>query len=170
MRAQSFPSSGLRPLIAFSLLVAAWSSAPAFGEEGPAPGAPSFHRSGLDIVFEVRQGKLRQLSFLPAGLGDVSRFGSTRRGGLDVRPPDPVSGVDVELQATGMNWNEHHGAKLIGGQPGSLLVYAGRRSEPVPGGLHEVLIQTDPESALRVESHYLFFDGVPVVRRWTRLE
>ena len=82
--------------------------------------------------------------------------------------PSPAE-VEVALQVTGRNWDEHHAKKLVGGNPGTELIYRGQRDEPSPGGHHTVLTLQAAEPKLDVESHYQFFDGVPVVRRWTRL-
>lgn len=45
----------------------------------------------------------------------------------------------------------------------------GRREEATPGGKRMVVTHTDPILRLRVESVYEAFDGVPVVRRHSRV-
>ncbi len=55
------------------------------------------------------------------------------------------------------------------GQPGSRLLFAGRREEAAHGGKRLVCMHTDPVLKLSVESVYEAFDGVPVVRRCSRV-
>ena len=55
------------------------------------------------------------------------------------------------------------------GQPGSRLLFAGRREEATHGGKRLVCMHTDPVLKLSVESVYEAFDGVPVVRRYSRV-
>jgi alpha-galactosidase len=152
---------GQRIRVSLPLLALTLGAAPLGRADAPPTETPAFRQSDLEVRFDLDHGHLRQRSFRPASAGDQPPL---------PRPTHADTGVEVELQATGRNWNEHHAAKLIGGEPGTQLVYAGRQSEKTPGGIHEVLVQTSPPDGLRVESHYLFFDGIPVVRRWTRVE
>ena len=55
------------------------------------------------------------------------------------------------------------------GQPGSRLLFAGRREEATRAGKRLVCMHTDPVLKLSVESVYEAFDGVPVVRRYSRV-
>ena len=55
------------------------------------------------------------------------------------------------------------------GQPGSRLLFAGRREESTHGGKRLICTHTDPVLKLSVESIYQAFDGVPVVRRFSRV-
>ena len=121
--------------------------------------APQISRSGLEIRYELLGQRLRQISLLPTGL---AVHGSRPR-------PDAVAGVEVALHCTGRNWNDHHAKKFIGGSPGTELVYAGMQSHGTELGQHVVLLQKAADVGLSVESHYQFFDGIPVVRRWTRI-
>ena len=140
------------------LLAALVIAAPSPADDAAKSGPPQLNRSGLEIRYKFGKGRLRQVSFLPAGVSG------------DWKPPDePTAGVEVALHCTGMDWNDHHAKKFTGGCPGIDLVYAGRRSEESPLGHDEVLLQKSSDGGLLVESHYLFFDHIPVVRRWTRI-
>ena len=55
------------------------------------------------------------------------------------------------------------------GQPGARLLFAGRREESTRAGKRLVCMHTDPVLKLSVESVYEAFDGVPVVRRYSRV-
>ncbi len=55
------------------------------------------------------------------------------------------------------------------GQPGARLLFAGRQEESTRGGKRLVCKHTDPTLNLSVESVYEVFDGVPVVRRYSRV-
>jgi alpha-galactosidase len=108
----------------------------------------------LVFTFEVTAGKLRQKRLLPAN-------GS---------PPtdDDSSGVELALQCSGEN-SPDQGAKSGVGQPGARLLFSGKREESVGRRKRLTCLHTDPNSHLRVESVYDAFDGVPVVRRYSRV-
>jgi alpha-galactosidase len=107
----------------------------------------------LTFAFDVKAGRLRQKRLLPAsaslGTGDSS-------------------GVEVALQCSGEN-SPDQGMKSGVGQPGARLVFVGKREEPTSSGNRLVCLHTDPVLKLNVESVYESFDGVPVVRRHTRV-
>ena len=81
---------------------------------------------------------------------------------------DNSSGVEVALQCSGEN-SPDQGMKSGMGQPGARLLFAGRREESTRGGKRLVCMHTDPVLKLSVESVYEAFDGVPVVRRYSRV-
>ena len=110
--------------------------------------------NGLIFSFEVTAGRLRQKRLLAAG--------SLTAGA------DKSSGVEVALQCSGEN-SPDQGMKSAMGQPGSRLLFAGRREEAAHGGKRLVCTHTDPVLKLSVESIYQAFDGVPVVRRFSRV-
>jgi len=110
--------------------------------------------NGLIFSFEVTAGKLRQKRLLATG--------SPAAGA------DKSSGVEVALQCSGEN-SPDQGMKSAMGQPGSRLLFAGRREEAAHGGKRLVCTHTDPVLKLSVESIYQAFDGVPVVRRFSRV-
>jgi len=108
----------------------------------------------LMFAFEATAGRLRQKRLVPAGamtLGD-----------------DKSSGVEVALQCSGEN-SPDQGMKSCTGQPGARLLFAGRREESTSGGKRLVCLHTDANLNLSVESVYESFDGVPVVRRYSRV-
>jgi hypothetical protein len=55
------------------------------------------------------------------------------------------------------------------GQPGSRLLFAGRREESTRGGKRLVYTHTDSILKLRIEFVYEAFEGIPVVRRYSRV-
>jgi alpha-galactosidase len=108
----------------------------------------------LIFSFEVMAGKLRAKRVAPAG--------------IVASGPDNASGVEIALQCSGEN-SPDQGMKSATGQPGSRLLFAGRREEATHGGKRLVCMHTDPVLKLSVESVYEAFDGVPVVRRYSRV-
>lgn len=104
--------------------------------------------------FDVSGGRLRQKRLVPAAMSNLSA-------------PDS-SGVEVALQCSGEN-SPDQGLKSGMGQPGARLLFAGRREEPTPRGKRLVCMHADDALNLRVESIYESFDGVPVVRRSSRV-
>jgi alpha-galactosidase len=55
------------------------------------------------------------------------------------------------------------------GQPGARLLFAGQREESTPRSKRLVCTHTDPLLSLKVESIYEAFEGVSVVRRYSRI-
>src|SRR5437868_6838730 len=108
----------------------------------------------LVFTFDVTAGKLRQRQLIPIGpLGSVL--------------PNS-SGVEVALQCTGEN-SPDQGMKSGMGQPGARLLFAERREESTRGGKRLLLTHSDRNLNLRVESVYEAFDGIPVIRRHSRI-
>jgi alpha-galactosidase len=107
----------------------------------------------LVFSFDVQAGKLRQKRLIPSG---------------SVVPQDNSSGVEVALQCSGEN-SPDQGMKSGTGQPGARLLFAGYREESAPRGKRLICMHTDPLLNLQVESVYEAFDGVPVVRRHSRV-
>src|SRR4051812_424645 len=110
--------------------------------------------SDLLFSFAVSNGRLRQKRFLPAGFKEDDTLNS--------------SGVEVALQCSGEN-SPDQGMKSAMGQPGNRLLLDGHRLEPMRGGKRLVLTHTDPLLKLQVESLYEAIDGVPIVRRYSRI-
>jgi alpha-galactosidase len=108
----------------------------------------------LVFSFEVTAGKLREKRFVPVG--------------AVVPAGDNSSGVEVALQCSGEN-SADQGMKSGVGQPGARLLFAERREEPVRDSRRLVCMHTDPILHLRVESIYEAFEGLPVVRRYSRV-
>jgi alpha-galactosidase len=74
----------------------------------------------------------------------------------------------VEIQATGQDIDDHHGAKHTGTMPGMRLKYREFRDTRNETGRKLEIEQTDQN--LVVISHLQFFDGIPVVRSWTEVK
>jgi alpha-galactosidase len=108
----------------------------------------------LVFDFDVTAGKLRQKAVFPIGFSGLSANNS--------------SGVEVALQCSGEN-SPDQGMKSGMGQPGARLLFSGKREESVAEGKHLVCTHTDANLSLRVESVYQGFDGLPIVRRFSRV-
>ena len=106
----------------------------------------------LIFSFDITAGKLRQKRMVPAGM-PVS---------------DTSSGVEVAIQCSGEN-SPDQGMKSGMGQPGSRLLFEGKREESTPRGNRLVCAHADSHLSLRLESIYEAFDGLPVVRRYSRV-
>jgi alpha-galactosidase len=125
-----------------------------FGLASASPALESFQWKTSDLVFtfDVTAGRLRQKRLVPVNVGAL----------------DNSSGVEVALQCSGEN-SPDQGMKSGTGQPGVRLLFAGKREGSTPGGKRLVCTHTDSNLKLRVESFYEAFDGLPVVRRYTRV-
>jgi len=78
------------------------------------------------------------------------------------------SGVEVALQCSGEN-SPDQGMKSGMGQPGARLLFSGRREDRTSGGKRLVCTHADANLGLHLESVYEAFDGLPVVRRYSRV-
>lgn len=74
----------------------------------------------------------------------------------------------VEIQATGLNWDDHHGNKYTGTQPGGMLQYNGHRQYRTQVGPKLEIEQTG--AGLAVVSHLQFYGKLPAFRSWTVVE
>ena len=110
----------------------------------------------LKFAYELSQGRLRQKSILPAGV--VPSETAERSS----------SGVETAIQCTGEN-SPDSGMKQAIGQPGERLLFIGKREEINSQGRRLILSHADPVLGILVNSFYQSFEGVPVVRRWTRV-
>jgi alpha-galactosidase len=110
----------------------------------------------LTFGFEVSGQKLRQKLLMPSRVlpGRTS--------------PMTASGVETAIQCSGEN-SPDAGMKLGVGQPGTRLVFKGKREEATGKGRRLILSHTDPVLGIDVDSFYDSFNAVPVVRRWTRV-
>src|SRR5450755_1106061 len=151
MTRRMFLSSTAVPLLATGL-------AAETGRDSKGSGARSFAWTTRDLRFryDISEGRLRQGVLLPAELTTGSLV-----------PPER-SGVETAIQLTGEN-SPDPGMKQGAGQPGLRLTFVDRREESTRHGSRLVLNQFDPATKIRVESFYEAFDGVPVVRRWTKV-
>jgi alpha-galactosidase len=107
----------------------------------------------LTFSFDVQSGRLRQQRLVPSSAAQQGKSSS---------------GVEVALQCSGEN-SPDQGMKSGMGQPGARLLFAGHREEAAPRGKRLICMHTDPLLNLQVESLYEAFDGVPVVRRHSRV-
>jgi alpha-galactosidase len=108
----------------------------------------------LTFSFDIVAGRLRQKRLVPVGFSGTAA--------------DNSSGVEVALQCSGEN-SPDQGMKSGVGQPGARLLFAQRREESTRQGKRLICIHTDPALRLTVESVYEAFNGVPVVRRYSRV-
>ena len=110
----------------------------------------------LTFAYEVSEQKLRQEFVMPSR----ALQGKTA--------PMVSSGVETAIQCSGEN-SPDPGMKQGVGQPGARLIFKGRREESTGKGRRLILSHVDPVLGIIVDSFYDSFDGVPVVRRWTRV-
>ncbi|PYI56618.1 glycoside hydrolase family 36 protein [Paenibacillus flagellatus] len=73
----------------------------------------------------------------------------------------------VELQASGEDHNDHHGAKYTGTMPAGRLVYAGHSDTRNEAGRKLEVALEDGDTLVTV--HYQFYDGIAVIRAWTEV-
>jgi alpha-galactosidase len=106
----------------------------------------------LSFNFDIVSGRLRQKRLMP----------------VNEALPDNSSGVEVAIQCSGEN-SPDQGMRSGIGQPGARLLFAGKREESTAGGKQLVCEHRDPKTGLRVESTYESFEGIPVVRRFSRV-
>jgi len=71
----------------------------------------------------------------------------------------------VEIHASGMNQNDHHGSKHTGTCPGYLLKY--KSHNDYRNGFGRKLEVLQQYGGLIVISHIQFYDGISVIRSWT---
>ena len=107
----------------------------------------------LIFSFDLQGGRLRQKRVVPSGHSSQQ---------------DNSSGVEVALQCSGEN-SPDPGMKSGIGQPGARLLFAGYREESSNAGKRLICSHTDSLLNLQVDSVYEGFDGVPVVRRHSRV-
>jgi alpha-galactosidase len=127
---------------------------PSIAAELAGPESFVWKPGGLLFSFEIASGRLRQKRIVP---DDAVSLGA-----------DTSSGVEVALQCSGEN-SPDQGMKSGTGQPGTRLLFEGRREEQGPLGKRLVCSHSDSLLNLKVESVYEAFEGVHVVRRHTRV-
>jgi len=110
----------------------------------------------LTFAYELSEQKLRQKFLMP-----------TRSLQVKIAPMFS-SGVETAIQCSGEN-SPDPGMKQGVGQPGARLIFKEKREESTGKGRRLILSQVDPVLGINVDSFYDSFDGVPVVRRWTRV-
>lgn len=110
----------------------------------------------LTFTYEVSEQRLRQGTVLPSGMPQGKM------------PPMISSGVEAAIQCSGEN-SPDSGMKLGVGQPGARLIFKGKQEETTGKGRRLILSHADPALGINVDSFYDSFNGVPIVRRWTRV-
>ena len=130
---------------------------PVAGSDVEAAGPEPFEWKTPDLTFsfDFSADKLRQKALLPAGYTKPSDG------------PSVSSGVETAIHCSGED-SPDPGMKQGIGQPGARLIFVDKKEETAGKGRRLTLTHSDPVTKLRVESFYEAFDGVPVVRRWTR--
>lgn len=76
----------------------------------------------------------------------------------------------LELHVTGENHDDHHGSKHTGTLPGHRLIYKSMNDYRNQQGRKVEIILTDPVTDLEVTSHVQFYNGISVVKSWSRVE
>src|SRR5271165_2686186 len=146
-----------RTFLASSGVVAFGALLPRISRSLPASNVPepfAWKTNDLIFSFDIVAGRLRQKRLVPVGVSGTAA--------------DNSSGVEVALQGSGEN-SPDQGMKSGVGQPGARLLFAQRREESTRQGKRLICIHTDPALRLTVESVYEAFNGVPVVRRYSRV-
>jgi alpha-galactosidase len=146
-----------RTFLASSGVVAFGALLPRISRSLPASTVPepfAWKTNDLIFSFDIIEGRLRQKRLVPVGVSGTAA--------------DNSSGVEVALQCSGEN-SPDQGMKSGVGQPGARLLFAQRREESTRQGKRLICIHTDPALRLTVESVYEAFNGVPVVRRCSRV-
>lgn len=146
-----------RTFLASSGVVAFGVLLPRISGSLPASNVPepfAWKTNDLIFTFDTVAGRLRQKRLVPVGVSGTAA--------------DNSSGVEVALQCSGEN-SPDQGMKSGVGQPGARLLFAQRREESTRQGKRLICVHTDPALLLSVESLYEAFDGVPVVRRYSRV-
>jgi alpha-galactosidase len=146
-----------RTFLASSGVVAFGALLPRISRSLPASNVPepfAWKTNDLIFSFDIVAGRLRQKRLVPVGVSGTAA--------------DNSSGVEVALQCSGEN-SPDQGMKSGVGQPGARLLFAQRREESTRQGKRLICIHTDPALRLTVESVYEAFNGVPVVRRYSRV-
>ena len=113
-------------------------------------------KSGISIQFDFYKGSLRQRLMQPTE--------NKRKANL----PEMIDKSDLEavIQITG---RMRIGRSYDCGEPGYNFTYTGITETNTAGGSHVIIFQTDTMSKLVAESHYIFYNNIPVIRRYTRL-
>src|SRR5450432_959461 len=146
-----------RTFLASSGVMACGALLPRIPRSLPASNVPepfTWKTNDLIFSFDIIAGRLRQKRLVPVGVSGTAA--------------DNSSGVEVALQCSGEN-SPDQGMKSGVGQPGARLLFAQRREESTRQGNRLICIHTDPVLRLTVESVYEAFNGVPVVRRYSRV-
>ncbi len=113
-------------------------------------------KSGISIQFDFYKGSLRQRFMQPYENVNMPNL------------PEMIDKSDLEtaIQITG---RMRIGRTYDCGEPGYNFTYTGTTETNTAGGSHIIIFQTDTISKLVAESHYIFYNNIPVIRRYTKL-
>jgi len=116
----------------------------------------TINKSGIAIQFDYYKGSLRQRYMQPSE--NISK----------ATLPEMIDKSDLEIamQITG---RMRIGRSFDCGEPGFNFTYTGMSDTNTTNGSHVIIFQTDTVSKLVAESHYIFYNNIPVIRRYTRL-
>ena len=118
--------------------------------------------NGLHIVFEIQEDgsfKLLHFSALPFEADKI--VNTTKEAGFNF----------VELNLAGFDRpHERHGNKFIVTAPGYRMKYVSHQDERNEKGRILSIITQDPVTEVQVHSFWQFYDGLPVVRMYHRIE
>ncbi len=112
--------------------------------------------AGLDLYFTFFEGQLRQTYMLPE-----------ENSGIRAVIPSKAEGLEVALQCSGANRLDQN---PTGGTPGNNLLFKEMIRKTTVDGEEMIIYQEDTLLHLQLESHYQFFTGIPVIRRFTMVE
>jgi len=118
----------------------------------------SIHENGLyfeEEVTESRDVRLLHFSSLPLAPHEHETEEVRRRFRI------------VEIQATGLDQDDHHGSKYTGTLPGYRLKYVEHNDIRNSHGRKLEIVMED--EGLIVMVHYQFYNQIPVVRAWTEI-
>jgi alpha-galactosidase len=112
--------------------------------------------SGIKIYFDFQDGKLRNQVMLPTGF----EFPAT------LPKVSDHSSLEIAVQSFGENKTS---GNLFGGDPGNTMLFVSIVKTDTPTGKHYVITQKDVQNELKIESHYIFYNDAPVIRRFTKV-
>lgn len=114
------------------------------------------NKSGIAIQFDFYKGSLRQRLMQPSEKKSKPNL------------PEMIDKSDLEtaMQITG---RMRIGRSFDCGEPGYNFTYTGITETNTASGSHVIIFQTDTVCKLMVESHYIFYNNIPVIRRYTKL-
>ncbi|MDO3410077.1 alpha-galactosidase [Saccharibacillus sp. CPCC 101409] len=119
----------------------------------------AFSENGLNVVLEVTEKgdvRLLHVGVLPY---DDLRIADKQREGFRL----------LEVQLSGEDRDEYHGRSHRASYPGLRMTYSGHAMERNDLGLRFTVEMNDPQTGLKTECRWQFYDGLPVLRAWTTL-
>ncbi len=114
---------------------------------------------GLEVVLYLDGETLREAGMFPSRIAAKVRALASTTEKL-------ASLVETEMHCTGEDLDEHHGVRLVGGNPGKRLLFKGMTETKKAKNRVVTLNYTDPVLGLEVKSNYELITGQPVIRKW----